>query len=171
MEVWKDIIGFEGIYKISNIGRVKNKNDKLLSPYHNSNGYISIDLCKNGKVHKLRVHRLVAITFLPNPNNLPIVNHKDENKLNNNVNNLEWCNYSYNLSYGSRAEKMFQTRKERNRINAQKQVIQYDLQGNIISEFNSISEASKSTNMSCGAIWQSCNQGCITNKLYKWKYK
>ena len=171
MEIWKDIIGFEGLYKVSNIGRIKNKDNKLLSPYHNINGYISIDLYKEGHVHKLRVHRLVAEAFIPNPNNYPIVNHIDENKTNNNVNNLEWCTYSYNLSYGSRVTKMFQTRKERNRKNTQKPVIQLDLQNNIIANYNSISEASRSTNISCGAIWQSCNLGFITNKLYKWKYK
>ena len=171
MEIWKDAIGFEGLYKVSNMGRIKNKKGAILSPYHNNNGYISIDLYKKGKVYKLRVHRLVALAFIPNPNNLPMVNHKNENKTNNNVTNLEWCDNSYNLSYGSRTEKMFQSRKERNRKTAQKQVVQLDLQNNIIANYNSISEASRFTGISCGAIWQSCNQGCITNKSYKWKYK
>lgn len=94
-----------------------------------------------------------------------------EDKANNNITNLEWCDNSYNLSYGSRAEKMFKSRKERNRKTAQKQIMQLDLQNNIIADYNSISEASRFTGISCGAIWQSCNQGCITNKLYKWKYK
>nr|DAG93666.1 MAG TPA: homing endonuclease [Crassvirales sp.] len=169
MENWKIIEGTT--YRVSNLGRIQNSKGKILSPYKNKFGYLSIDLFVNGKKWKCKVHRLVAITFIPNPNNLPMVNHKDEDKTNNNVTNLEWCDNSYNLSYGSRTEKMFQSRKKRNRKTAQKQVMQLDLQGNIMASYNSISEASRFTGISCGAIWQSCNQGCITNRLYKWKYK
>ncbi|QOR58314.1 HNH endonuclease [uncultured phage cr106_1] len=171
MEIWKDIVGYEGLYKVSNLGRIKNKKDRLLSPYHNTNGYISVDLYKNGKVNKLRVHRIVAEAFILNPNNLPIINHKNEDKTDNSVSNLEWCNYSYNLSYGNRVEKMFKTRLDKNTKTAQKEVIQYDLEGNILNIFTSISEASKLTGISCGAIWQSCKKGHITNKKFKWNYK
>ena len=169
MESWRIIEGTT--YRISNLGRIQNSKGKILSPYKNKFGYLNIDLFVNGKKWKCKVHRLVATAFIPNPDNLPMVNHKDEDKANNNITNLEWCDNSYNLSYGSRAEKVFQSRKERNRKTAQKQVIQLDLQNNIISNYNSISEASRFTGISCGAIWQSCNQGCITNRLYKWKYK
>ena len=169
MESWRIIEGTT--YRISNLGRIQNSKGKILSPYKNKFGYLNIDLFVNGKKWKCKGHRLVATAFIPNPDNLPMVNHKDEDKANNNITNLEWCDNSYNLSYGSRAEKVFQSRKERNRKTAQKQVIQLDLQNNIISNYNSISEASRFTGISCGAIWQSCNQGCITNRLYKWKYK
>ena len=169
MESWKIIEGTT--YKISDLGRIQNSKGKILSPYKNKFGYLNIDLFVNGKKWKCKVHRLVAIAFIPNPNDLPMVNHRDENKSNNDVTNLEWCDNSYNLSYGSRTEKMFQSRKERNRKTAQKQVMQLDLQNNTIASYDSISEASRFTGISCGAIWQSCNQGCITNKLYKWKYK
>ena len=169
MESWRIIEGTT--YRISNLGRIQNSKGKILSPYKNKFGYLNIDLFVNGKKWKCKVHRLVATAFIPNPNSLPMVNHKDENKANNNITNLEWCDNSYNLSYGSRAEKMFKSRKEKNRKTAQKQVIQLDLQNNIIADYNSISEASKFTGISCGAIWQSCNQGCITDRLYKWKYK
>lgn len=171
MEEWRDVHEFEGIYQVSSLGNIRNSKNKLLKLYHNTNGYMSIDLYKNGKVHKFRVHRLVAEAFIPNLYNLPMVNHRDGNKMNNQVSNLEWCDNSYNLSYGSRAEKMFQSRIDRNRKTAQKKVIQFDLQGNIISEYKSISEASRATGISCGAIWQSCNKGCVTNELYKWNYK
>lgn len=108
-EIWKDIVGFEGIYQVSNLGRVKslertirNKgtksgfyhiSEKILSPRKNINrhGYYEISLKQNGKEKRFKLHRLVAIAFIPNPNNLPQVNHKDGNKDNNTVNNLEWC--------------------------------------------------------------------------------
>ena len=81
MEIWKDIKDFEGLYWISNLGRVKNKHGKILKP-EIRNGYYSVDLVKNKKRYKCRIHRLVAEAFIPNPDNLPMLNHKDENKLN-----------------------------------------------------------------------------------------
>ena len=108
MEEWKDIKGYEGIYQISNKGRVKSlkfNKENILIPAKHNRGYLFINLCKNGKVKKYLIHRLVAEAFLPNPDNLPQVNHKDENKLNNNVENLEWCSNKYNVNYGSRNEK------------------------------------------------------------------
>lgn len=109
MEEWKDIKGYEGIYQISNKGRVKslnridlrgNKvNEKIREGTIDNTGYKIISLSKNGKEKKYSIHRLVAQAFLPNPNNLPVVNHKDENKLNNNVENLEWCTQEYNVKY------------------------------------------------------------------------
>ena len=109
-EIWKDIEGYEGIYQISNLGRVKSlarqyKNRKcnecIKSPSLAGKGYYRIALCKNGNIKCFYVHQLVANTFIPNPNNFKIVNHKDENKLNNNVNNLEWCDNKYNINYNN----------------------------------------------------------------------
>ena len=99
-EIWKDIKGYEGKYQISNLGKVKSLigNSKILKPEIRA-GYYSIQLCKNGKCTHKRIHRLVAEAFIPNPNNLPMINHKDENKLNNNVDNLEWCDNTYNSQY------------------------------------------------------------------------
>ena len=107
MEEWKDIKGYEGIYQISNKGRVKTlgnnktKKEKIRDGKIDNRGYKRISLCKNGKDKKYSIHRLVAEAFLPNPDNLPVVNHKDENKLNNNVENLEWCTQEYNVNYSS----------------------------------------------------------------------
>ena len=105
MEEWRDIKGYEGIYQISNKGRVKSLNykrtgkEKILSP-GKRRGYFYISLYKKGEKPKnFDIHRLVAQAFLPNPDNLPVVNHKDENKLNNNVENLEWCTFAYNTIY------------------------------------------------------------------------
>ena len=103
MEEWKNVIGYEGLYEVSNMGNVRNvRRNKLLRLPKTNNRYIRISLCKNGIKTGLTVHRLVAEAFLPNPDNLPEVNHKDEDKTNNRVENLEWCNHKYNMNYGTR---------------------------------------------------------------------
>ena len=104
MEIWKDIEEYNGLYKVSDYGRVKSlaKNGRkplILKQSKTIWGYYDIQLSKNGKNHHERVHRLVAKAFLPNPNNLPQVNHKDLNRLNNHADNLEWCDISYNYWY------------------------------------------------------------------------
>lgn len=101
-EIWKDIKGYEGLYIISNTGKVKGlKYNKLLKPVLQK-GYLYIHLCKNSKDRAYLLHRLVAQHFIDNPDNLPEVNHKDENKVNNDVSNLEWCTAKYNSNYGTR---------------------------------------------------------------------
>lgn len=104
MEIWKDVAGYEGLYQISTFGRVKSlpkngRDAKILKPSKTIWGYLDIQLCKNGKYHHERIHRLVASAFLPNPNKLPQVNHKDFDRTNNQVNNLEWCSTSENYWY------------------------------------------------------------------------
>lgn len=108
MEEWKDITGYEGLYQVSNLGRVR-RSGKILKGGYNNKGYHTINLCKNGISKSFFVHRLVAIAFIPNPNNFPIVNHKDENPKNNCVDNLEWCTKSYNATYGTAKERKAQT--------------------------------------------------------------
>lgn len=113
-EIWKDIYGYEGIYQVSNFGQVRRlcKNDNRIIKQEINRGYKRVCLSyKNVKKHFL-VHRLVAFAFIPNPNNYPIINHKDENKLNNNVDNLEWCTHQYNLNYNGNRERCVKTRKE-----------------------------------------------------------
>ena len=92
----KDVIGFEGIYKIDEYGNVFYKNGRMLRPYISNKGYKTIDLSKNGNRYKYTIHRLVAINFIPNPNNYPIVLHLDNNKLNTHYTNLKWGTYSEN---------------------------------------------------------------------------
>ena len=115
IEEWRPIEGYEGLYEVSNLGRVRSLDmyvkvgygnyrlhkGKVLSPTKNKNGYLKVNLYCNGKQKTIDVHRLVTEAFLPNPDNLPQVNHKDENKTNNRVENLEWCDVKYNLSYGT----------------------------------------------------------------------
>ena len=105
MEEWKSITGFSN-YIISNNGKIKSINynktgkSKELIPHKLSNGYLGVTLYDDTKKpHMLLIHRLVAITFIPNPNNYKIINHIDENRNNNFVDNLEWCDYKYNLNY------------------------------------------------------------------------
>ena len=97
-EVWADIYGYEGKYQVSTWGRVRNQN-KILSPYKNSKGYLKVGLCRDGETHKFRVNRLVANTFIPNYANQCEVNHIDGNKDNNSVTNLEWVTPNQNREH------------------------------------------------------------------------
>lgn len=116
-EVWKYVPGYNGKYQVSNFGNVKSvykrsrKGGDLLTPILNKDGYLQVNLSINGHATHHRVHRLVAESFVENKFNYPFVNHKDENKKNNNAVNLEWCDLPYNIRYGSRTERSFITRK------------------------------------------------------------
>lgn len=109
MVIWKPIAGYEGLYEVSDSGLVRSlcagrwKTTMLRKPVPDKDGYLTVILKKDGKCVNHKIHRLVAEAFLPNKNNLPVVNHKDENKQNNTVSNLEWCTHQYNLAYGSHA--------------------------------------------------------------------
>ena len=110
--IWKDISGYEGLYKVSNTGEIYSmRENKNLSLSKDRYGYEQIILYKNGESKTYKVHRLVALAFIPNPDPIkyPIINHKDENKANNNVENLEWCNYQYNNTYGTILERRKET--------------------------------------------------------------
>ena len=112
IEDWKDIPGYEGLYVVSNNGRVMNvRSGRVLRGIVNNLGYIMVGLSKSGKVKMISVHRLVAEAFIKNPDNLREVNHKDEDKSNNNVDNLEWCDRKYNVNYGSRMDKVRKTKE------------------------------------------------------------
>ncbi|QOP49053.1 NUMOD4 domain-containing protein [Lacticaseibacillus paracasei] len=114
-EIWKDIEGYEGLYQVSDLDRVRSLDredaqgrrikGRVLVVSSNGKGYRQINLCQYGDVKHKFIHRLVAIAFLDNPNNLPEVNHKDENKANNVVSNLEWCSVIYNNMYGTRTKR------------------------------------------------------------------
>ena len=117
--IWKDIKEYEGLYQINEKGEVKSlpkkagrsqRKAKILKTYTDKDGYIKVILCKNNKTRFLSVHRLLAEAFIPNPLNLPQINHKDENKKNNDLNNLEWCDCKYNINYGTRTKRAMETR-------------------------------------------------------------
>ena len=122
-EVWKDIKGFEGFYKVSNRGNVysverrdsrgRKCGGRILKPRYNRGGYLQVSLCKNGKVKTKRIHRLVTEAFIPNPENHTEVNHLDEVKDNNELSNLEWCSREHNNTYGTRIERVVQAQSKK----------------------------------------------------------
>lgn len=176
-EVWKDIVGFEGIYLISNLGRVKSlarhiiyndgrkhvQHATILHPRQIHNGYKRVCLNKNGKPKDYLVHRLVAAAFIPNPYKYDFVNHKDENKTNNYVQNLEWCTKKYNVNYG--------TAIQRRSKSAQKAVFQISLNGEVIQRFESSSAAYTALgHRNNGRISNCCYGKTKTAFGYKWKF-
>ena len=167
MEIWKDIPGYEGLYRVSNLGRVmslyKNKN-KILIPQLKK-GYYQISIKNNIKRKWCPVHRLVAQAFIDNPNNYPVINHIDEDKLNNKAENLEWCTTAYNNCYGTRLKRVSETNKLR------KEILQYTLDGKLVKEFFSMREASKQTGFSMTNI-SNCVNGIFKQANgYIWKVK
>ena len=159
-----------GLYQVSNLGNVRslnyNKTKKiqhLKKVVNNKRGYLAVGLSKKGIFKIKTVHRLVAETFISNPNNLPQVNHIDENKLNNSVTNLEWCTNKYNINYG--------TRKERISEKKGRKIIQLDKDDNIIKVWNGTCQASRELKINEGNIWEACNNKRKTAGKYKWKYK
>lgn len=160
VEVFLDIKGFESDYQISNYGRVRSLNynhtgeTRVLKPKKRRDGYLQIDLYKNGKHNYYRVHRLVAEAFIPNPYGLPFVNHKDECKSNNRADNLEWCDRKYNVNYGTAIER--RTEKQRNDPNQSKRVYQYAKSGSFVRSYPSLHEAARQTGINNGHISACC---------------
>lgn len=188
-EFWKDIEGFEGLYQISNYGRVKslprNTNNQFRTGLikrlqKDKCGYLSVILHKDGISKKVLIHRLVATAFIPNPNNYLIVNHKNEDKLNNFVwvnddgtvdldkSNLEWCTQLYNVNYGTGLERMVQNRTGKT---ARKSVLQFDLNGNFIKEWECAHKIVKDTGFSQSYICCCCNGKYRQAYGFVWKYK
>lgn len=173
-EIWKDIKGYEGMYQISSQGRVKSLNYKntgkehILLQWYNK-GYNRIGLMKNGILKMYLVHRLVAEAFIPNPNNYPCINHKSEIKTQNNLENLEFCDAKYNNSYGTRTERA--SKKQINRKDCSKVILQYDLYGNFIKEWVSTKEIERQLGYSHSNISKCCKGKAKSAYGYKWRYK
>lgn len=173
MEEWRDIKGYEGLYQVSDLGRVKSLNynktgeERLMKPYKISkkseNTYYLIQLHKDGKKYRKRVHRLVAEAFIPNPNGLPDINHKDENGLNNRVDNLEWCNAKYNNNYGTRIQRVSEK--------LSKTVCQYSLDGKLIKVWPSTREIERQTGFAQTNISACCNGKHSKAYGFIWKYQ
>ena len=166
-EEWKDIKGYEGLYQVSNKGRVKSiRNNIILKPIISDKGYYRVDLSKNNNKDRIRVHRLVAQAFIPNPNNYPQVNHKDENKSNNRVDNLEWCTDKYNHDYGTRNERATKHLADFNSIS----VVQLDNNHKLIKVWKSASSVNIQ-GIEHQHISECCSGKIITYKNYYWLYK
>ena len=157
----RDVKGYEGIYGVTSCGRVWSyRNEMFLKPRITKDGYLKVKLCKNGKMKHICVHRLVAEAYIPNTDNLPQVNHKDECKTNNCLRNLEWCDASYNINYGTCVERRSAKRK--------KPILQFDLEGNFIREWPSAIDVGKRER----ANIKECLRGKTkTAYNYIWKYK
>lgn len=143
IEEWRDIPGYEGLYQASNLGNIRNFNGKILKVRKGVGGYLYIMLYKEGKRKNWRVHRLIALTWIPNPLNLPQINHRNECPWDNKVENLEYCTAKYNVNYGSHSKK--QSESSRNRYDISKHIMQYSIDGTLIAEYPSLREAERKT--------------------------
>lgn len=164
-EEWKYIEGFEGVYKISNKGRLKriyveNRYEKLVSLYTDRTGYIRCTISYKNKRKKISIHREVAKLFVPNPQNLETVNHKDFNRTNNDVNNLEWMTVSDNIKHSVDNGRHFK-----------KAVIQMDLDGKILKEWCSAYEVEKQLGYKSTTISRCCLGKNKTYMKSLWKFK
>ena len=192
-------------YFVDKQGNVYNKRQQI-KPQIDKHGYLWVNLTYDGKQHNHKIHRLVAQAFIPNPDNLPQINHKNEDKTDNRVENLEWCDSYYNIHYGTTLERARKTRKERgyywikdaiakrkennpnnemwfriaeikkrNGTNRQEKlmigVVQLDLNGNFIKEYESMTDAANAVGCARSNIRDCCKGRQKTAKNYKWKYK
>ena len=180
LEVWKDIPNYEGLYQISNLGNVKSlcfgarnirKSNivKLLHQSPNNLGYHKVQLYKDGKSKMFYVHRLVALSFIPNPDNKPQINHKDGNKDNNTVDNLEWATSKENLNHAITSG--LRTSTPRLGIKAKpRKINQYDKRGNYVATHYGIAETAQLFNVSYKSL-QSCLSGHHKSSGgYVWRY-
>lgn len=201
-EIWKDVKGFENLYQVSNLGRVKsldrqkwngkifyNFKGRILKPVLDGRkNYLFVNLHKNKTRKQMNVHRLVAEAFIPNLDNLPCINHKNEIKTDNRAENLEWCTIAYNSNYGQGKKRMVESRNKNNDINElirkiketkkknksysyEKAVIQYTMNGDFIAEYSSATEAERKTGICRGGIQRCCIGRFKQAKGYIWKYK
>lgn len=171
-EIWENIKDYEDLYQVSNLGNVKSlpkkhnlgkgkyyvTKEKILSKTKNKHGYMIVNIMKKNKY----VHRLVAEAFIPNINNYKCINHKDEDKTNNCVDNLEWCTHLYNNNYGKHNERMSKSKSIK--------INQYDLDGNFIKEWESMSEVQKKLNIKAANICACCKGKYKQTGGYIWKY-
>ena len=170
-EVWRDIEGYEGMYQVSDKGRVRSMKFgkvKILKPSKDGGGYIFVYLCKNGKKKMCKIHRLVAQAFIHNTNSLPQINHKDEDKTNNKVENLEWCSAKYNNNFGTRiqrvAEKMTNGKLS-------KPVLQYTKDGKLVREWKSLMDVQRNLGYDHTNISACCLGRYKWIYGFVWKYK
>lgn len=170
-EVWRPVVGYEGLYEVSNLGRIRSLDryvgkrlfkSQTLKPKTDRYGYLVVDLRSHSKHKSKTIHRLVAEAFLPNPGNLPQVNHKNEDKTDNRVENLEWCSCEYNINYG--------TSLKRRAGSQSKTVYQYTLDGILVNVYPSTNECERQTKYKHSYISKCCNGEWKQYKGFRWSY-
>lgn len=170
-ETWKDIKGYEGLYQISNLGDVKRiSSGKILKPYSH-NGYIRVALSKDNTPKHMDIHRLIAQAFIPNPENKPEINHKDGNKENNSIQNLEWCTRKENMSHAKKMGLWKMTDNMKKGLDQSKRTYQYDRDYNFIQSFESADEASRQLHINAGNLHSCCEGKRKTAGGYIWSYE
>ena len=186
-EVWKDIEGYEGRYQISNYGRLLSLNyhntgvPNIIKPKTHRHGYVFYILYKDGTRKAFMAHRLVALAFISNPNNYPIINHKDENKLNNYFENLEWCTCSYNVKYSLALHELepkhickrrYSKRKKRKAAPYKyfRKLVQFDSNMTEIRTYENLAKCVRETKYSNWSILQCCKGERATAYGYKWRF-
>lgn len=186
-EEWRDVVGYEGLYQVSNLGRVKSLTklvrykgkkprvyyEKIIKNYKTSSGYRFVFLYRDTKSAQIYVHRLVAKAFLQNLDNLCDINHIDGCKTNNSVDNLEWCTRSENIKHAyDKGLRNVYIDKAIKKIS--KKVVQYSIDGNLVAEYPSAMEAAKQNKYNQSSISLYCrgeNKRFKTYKGFIWKYK
>lgn len=162
-EFWKPVVGYEGYYEVSNLGKVRSLifgKHKILKQYPDKDNYLTIRLVKDKKQKYYSVHRLVAQAFIPNTNNYPVVNHKNEIKVDNRVENLEWCTVKYNNNYGTRYKTS----------NKKTPIVQLSKDGVIIKKWDKIINASITLGINQGSIVRCCKGKLKSTGGYIWRY-
>lgn len=185
--IWKPVVGYEGLYEVSNTGLIKSlncynyKEPRLLKLGHRPDGYLSVGLSKNNVTKTKTVHRLVAEAFIPNPDNLEMVNHKDEDRTNNNVENLEWCTRAYNQIYSmnlhpERKQVFGNNFKNKDGSNSSpwtkkgfthkynKKVALLDKDNNVVKVFDNPADAANKMNLNSGNVLTTCKANAIPNR-------
>lgn len=192
-EEWRDIVGYEGLYQVSNKGRVRGFNYRnkrethILKLLPNKKGYYIVGLTKNCRRKTFVVHRLVANAFIPNPDNLPQINHKDEVKTNNYIDNLEWCTNKYNHDYGTHninvgrsntgkkrtpeSIENYKRSQDRRRDKYAYRILQYELDGTLIKEWRCAFDIEKELGIPKSNIRDCCRKKTKTCSGYIWRYK
>lgn len=188
-EIWKDVIGYEELYEISNLGRMKHKDtlvndinnnrkihikERYMKPHLGKRGYYVYIVSKNNKKKHLPIHRLIATHFIQNPNNYPVINHINGIKTDNRIENLEWCTYSHNSKEAFRLG-LQKTNYENSRFkkyndSIKKKINQYDMNMNFIKSWDSIQQASRELNICASHICRCCKGNIKSIKGYKWRY-
>ena len=181
MEIWKAVKGYEGLYEVSNYGRVRSLErtawngkgyykipERIRKPQNNGHGYLYVVLCKDGRENKCYVHRLVATAFCENPHGFKEVNHIDEDKTNNNADNLEFCDRAYNCNYGTRNERSAESRI--NHPKKSKPVIAIHKINGLILEFPSAHEAERQTGINQSNITKCCQGKKKSIGGFVWHY-